>query len=388
MSNLRRIYLDHAATTPALPEVAAVMNQYLTETFGNPSSLHSFGQEAKRGMDSARDTIADALGAHPSEIYFTSGGTESDNLALIGVTTALAKRGNHIITTSIEHHAIFETCAFLQTNGFEVTFLPVDEYGLVGPDDLRNAITEKTILISIMHANNEIGTIEPIEQLSAIARESGIPFHTDAVQTAGHIPVDVNRLGVDLLSLAGHKFYGPKGVGALFIRRGTRINPIIHGGAQERERRAGTENVPGILGMAKAMEIAMREMDERRERESALVDLLITGLMENIPGIRLNGHPTLRLPNNANISVSGVEGESMLLNLDMNGIAVSSGSACSSGALEPSHVLRAIGLPFTLAQASLRFSLGRSNTAEEIRQVVRILPPIVSRLRSISPISD
>lgn len=388
MDTSGRVYLDHAATTPALPEVAAVMNQYLTEIFGNPSSLHAFGQEARRALDSARDSVAKAIGADPSEIYFTSGGTESDNLALIGVTTAMSHQGDHIITTAIEHHAVLSTCTALQSRGFRVTLLPVDDFGLVSPDDLRKAITDKTILISIMHANNEIGTIEPIGELTEIAKESGIPFHTDAVQTVGHIPVSAKKMGVDLLSLAAHKFYGPKGIGALFVRRGTRINPIIFGGAQERERRAGTENVPGVLGMAKALEIAVSEMDERSSHESVLRDRLVAELMQRIPDLKLNGHPTLRLPNNANLSVARVEGESMLLNLDMQGIAVSSGSACSSGALEPSHVLRALGLPFALAQASLRFSLGRSNADADIDRIIETLPPIVSRLRSISPVIE
>lgn len=388
MTISNRIYLDHAASTPALPEVVAVMNEYLLNTFGNPSSLHHFGQEARKAIDDARDTIASALGAVPAEIYFTSGGTESNNLALIGTATALFKRGKHIITTAVEHDAVLKPCIFLAENGFEITYLPVDKHGLVDPADLRRSITSKTVLVSIMHANNEVGTIEPIEECSAITREAGIPFHTDAIQSAGHIPVGVNALGVDMLSIAGHKFGGPKGVGALFVRRGTRINSLIHGGAQERERRAGTENVPGIMGMAKALEIAVGEMDEQAKIESELKDQLIRGLMEELPDAILNGHPTRRLPGNVNISIPGVEGESLLLNLDMQGIAVSSGSACSSGAIQPSHVLRAMGLPFTLAQAGIRLSLGRSNTPEQIERVINVLPAIVTKLRSASPTVD
>ncbi|HEY3298843.1 MAG TPA: cysteine desulfurase NifS [Armatimonadota bacterium] len=387
MEVCRRIYLDHAATTPVLPEVAESMQPFLSEVFGNPSSLHWFGQEAKRALDAARDSIAHNLGADSSEIYFTSGGTESDNEALIGVTSALASKGNHIITSSIEHHAVLETCEFLQSAGIDVTYLPVDKFGLVDPLDVEHAITDKTILVSIMQANNEIGTIEPIEDISRITRERGIAFHTDAVQTVGHIPVDVDALGVDLLSLSAHKFYGPKGVGVLYVRRGTRILPIIHGGAQERQRRAGTENVPGIIGMAKALEISQQDIDERAARECELRDYLVNGLMASIEGIRLNGHPTNRLPNNVNIAVQYVEGESMLLTLDLKGIAASSGSACSSGALEPSHVLRAIGLPVEIAHGSLRFSLGRQTTEEDLDYVIESLPPIVERLRAMSPMT-
>ena len=360
------------------------MRPYMTDIFGNPSSLHSFGQEARRALDGARDAVARILGADASEIYFTSGGTESDNLALIGVTEALADRGNHIITTAIEHHAVLETCEYLRTRGVEATCLPVDEYGLVDPTEVEKAITDKTVLVSVMHANNEIGTIEPIAEISKIAREQGIAFHTDAVQTVGHIPVNVDELGVDLLSLAAHKFYGPKGVGALYVRRGTRISPIIHGGAQERDRRAGTENVPGVVGLAEALEISQANVEERAREETDLRDYLIRELVARIPDIRLNGHPTKRLPNNVNIVIEYVEGESTLLMLDMVGVAVSTGSACSAGAIEPSHVLRAIGLPLQVAQSSLRFSLGRSTTKEDLDYVLQQLPPIVARLRSMS----
>ena len=387
MSKSRKIYLDHAATTPVLPEAADAMRPYMTDVFGNPSSLHSFGQEARRALDGARDTVARILGADASEIYLTSGGTEADNLALIGVTEALADRGNHIITTAIEHHAVLETCEYLRTRGVEVTCLPVDEYGLVDPAEVEKAITDKTILVSVMHANNEIGTIEPIAEISKITREQGIAFHTDAVQTVGHIPVNVDELGVDLLSLAAHKFYGPKGVGALYIRRGTRISPIIHGGAQERDRRAGTENVPGIVGLAKALEISQESIKEHAREETELRDYLIQSLTARIADIRLNGHPTKRLPNNVNIVIEYVEGESTLLMLDLVGVAVSTGSACSAGAIEPSHVLKAIGLPLQVAQSSIRFSLGRSTTKEDLDYVLEQLPPIVARLRALSPLA-
>jgi len=386
MSGGRRIYLDHAATTPVLPEVADVMRPYLTDIFGNPSSFHSFGQEAKRAMDSARDTVAGILGADPSEIYFTSGGTESDNLALIGVSDAMVGKGSHVITCAIEHHAVLETCAYLETRGVEVTYLPVDEHGLVDPSDVENAMTDRTILVSIMHANNEIGTIEPIAEISKITRGRGIACHTDAVQTVGAIPVNVDELGVYLLSLTAHKFYGPKGTGALYVRRGTRISPTIHGGAQERNRRPGTENVAGIVGLAKALEISQEGIEERARGQAELRDYLIRELTDRIPDIRLNGHPTKRLPNNVNVAFEYVEAESILLMLDMLGIAVSSGSACSSGALEPSHVLQAIGLPLHIAQSSIRMSLGRSTTKADLDFVIEQLPPIVERLRSMSPL--
>lgn len=384
MSTIRRIYLDHAATTPVLPEVADVMRACQTEVFGNPSSLHWFGQEAKHALDAARDSIARILAADASEIYFTSGGTESDNFALIGAAKAYHGKGNHIITSAVEHHAVLETCHWLQGEGFEVTYLPVDRHGLVDPADVERAITDRTILVSIMHANNEIGTVEPIEELSKVTRAKEIPLHTDAVQTVGHIPVDVNALGVDMLTLTAHKFYGPKGTGALYVRRGTRIAPLIHGGSQERERRAGTENVVGIVGMAKALETCMDGLEERARCETDLRDYFVRRLFEGIEGLTLNGHPTQRLPNNVNIAVEGVEGESALLMLDLQGIAASSGSACTSGALEPSHVLRATGCPLHLAQTALRFSLGRTTTLEDLDFTVQSLQEIVTRLRSIS----
>jgi len=379
-----RIYLDHAATTPVLPEVADAMRPYMTEMFGNPSSVHSFGQEAKRVLDESRDAVARIIGADASEVYFTSGGTESDNLALIGVAKA-AKNGNHIITTAIEHHAVLETCEYLKTAGIETTVLPVDEHGLVDPAQIEAAITDKTILVSVMHANNEIGTIEPLEEISKITRERGILLHTDAVQAIGAIPMDVNALGVDLLTLTAHKFYGPKGIGALYVRKGTRIAPIIHGGSQERQRRAGTENVPGIVGLAKALEISQVDIEARARSISDLRDYLIRGLVERIEDLRLNGHPTRRLPNNVNVAVQYIEGEGMLLSLDMIGVAASSGSACTSGSLEPSHVLRAIGLPQDIAHGSIRFSLGRATTQADLDFVLDHFPPIVARLRSLSP---
>lgn len=384
--NARRIYLDYAATTPVLPEVADAMRPYMTEIFGNPSSVHSYGQEARRALDESRDTVARIIGADASEIYFTSGGTESDNLALIGVARANISKGNHVVTTAIEHHAVLETCEYLRAVGFEVTILPVDQRGLVAPADVEKAITDKTILVSVMHANNEIGTIEPLEEISNVTRERGVLLHTDAVQTVGAIPVDVDVLGVDLLTLTAHKFYGPKGVGALYVRKGTRFAPIIHGGAQERQRRAGTENVPGIVGLARALEISQVDIEARAEALTRLRDYLIRGLVERVPDLRLNGHPTKRLPNNVNVAVQYIEGEGMLLSLDMLGVAASSGSACASGSLEPSHVLRAIGLPFDIAHGSIRFSLGRMTTKDDIDFVLERFPPIVERLRSMSPL--
>lgn len=383
---MRRIYLDYAATTPIHPEVTKAMLPYFTEEFGNPSSIHAYGQEAKGAIEEARAKVADLIGARREEIVFTSGGTESDNFALKGVAYANESKGNHIITSAIEHHAVIETGKFLERRGFKVTYLPVDEYGLVDPDDVRKAITSKTILISVMHANNEVGTIEPIAEIGKIARETGIYFHTDAVQTAGHIPVDVNELGVDLLAMSAHKLYGPKGTGALYIRKGTKLVSFMHGGEQEKRRRASTENVPGIVGFGRAAELARQEMDEEAKRLASLRDKLIRGLLERIDHSRLNGHPVMRLPNNVNVSVDFVEGESMLLNLDLDGICASTGSACSSQSLEPSHVLLAMGLPHEQAHGSLRFSLGKWTTEEEINQVLEVLPRIVAKLRAMSPL--
>ncbi|MBU4561025.1 cysteine desulfurase NifS [bacterium] len=383
---MRRIYLDHAATTPTDPRVVKAMLPYFTKSFGNPSSIHSFGQEGKRAIEEVRDRVANLIGAKSEEIVFTSGGTEADNFALKGVAFANEKKGNHIITTAIEHPAVIEACKFLEKRGFKVTYLPVDRDGLVNPEDVKKAITDKTILISVMHANNEIGTIEPIAEIGKIAQEREIYFHTDAVQTTGHLPIDVDKLNVDLLSISSHKLYGPKGVGALYIRKGTRIISFIHGGEQERWRRASTENVPGIVGFGKAVEIAKEEMDEEGKRLASLRNRLIKGILERIEEVRLNGHPEKRLPNNVNVSVEFVEGESMLLNLDLAGIAVSTGSACSSSTLEPSHVLLAIGLSPVIAHGSLRLTLGRGTEEEDIDQVLEVLPKIIQRLRAMSPL--
>ncbi len=381
-----RIYLDYAATTPTHPEVVKAMSPYFTEAFGNPSSIHSYGQEAKGAIEEARVKIASLISARGGEIVFTSGGTEADNFAIKGVAFANESRGNHIITSSIEHPAVIETCKFLEKRGFRVTYLPVDEYGLVDLDDVRKAITDKTILVSVMHANNEMGTIEPIAEIDKIAKEAGVYFHTDAVQAVGHIPVDVKELGVDLLSMSAHKLCGPKGVGALYIRKGTKLISFMHGGEQERRRRASTENVPGIVGFGKAAELAQQEMSEEAERLTYLRDRLVKGLLERIDHTRLNGHPIMRLPNNVNVSVDFVEGESMLLNLDLEGICASTGSACSSSSLEPSHILLAIGLSHEQAHGSLRFSLGKWTTEEEIERVLDVLPSIVVKLRAMSPL--
>jgi cysteine desulfurase len=383
---MRRIYLDHAATTPTRPEVVKAMLPYLTDAFGNPSSIYSYGQEARGAVEEARTKVAELIGARSEEIIFTSGGTEADNFALKGVAFANEHKGNHIITTSIEHHAVLEVCKFLERRGFGITCLPVDKYGLADPDDARKAITDKTILISVMHANNEVGTIEPVEEIGRIAREAGVYFHTDAVQTVGHIPVNVDELKVDLLSISAHKFYGPKGVGALYVRKGTRLVSFMHGGEQERRRRAGTENVPAIVGLGKAVELAGPEMGKEAERLAYLRDKLIKGLGERIDHIRLNGHPRKRLPNNVNVSIDFVEGESMLLNLDLEGICASTGSACSSASLEPSHVLLALGLSPEQAHGSLRFTLGRENTEADVERVLEVLPGIVARLRAMSPL--
>jgi len=383
---MNRIYLDYAATTPTHPEVVKAMLPYFTDAFGNPSSIYSYGQEAKGAIEEARAKIADLIGAQDEEIIFTSGGTEADNFALKGVAFTNEPKGNHIITSAIEHHAVIETCKFLERRGFRVTYLPVDGYGLVVPDDIRKAITNKTVLISIIHANNEMGTIEPINEIGRIAKEAGVYFHTDAVQAVGHIPVDVNELEVNLLSMSAHKLYGPKGVGALFVRKGTKLTPFIHGGEQERKRRASTENVPGIVGFGKAAELAKQEMNEEAERLTYLRDKLIQGLVERIDHTHLNGHPIMRLPNNVNVSLDFVEGESMLLNLDLEGICASTGSACSSSSLEPSHVLKAMGLSHEHAHGSLRLTLGKWSHEEEIGRVLEVLPRIVARLRAMSPL--
>ncbi|MGN1319413.1 MAG: cysteine desulfurase NifS, partial [Lachnospirales bacterium] len=335
-------YFDNAATTKTRPEVVEAMMKYYSESYGNPSSVYKFAQQNKNAVEIGREQIAKAIGAETNEIYFTAGGSESDNWAIKGIAESYANKGKHIITSSIEHHAVLHTCEYLESKGYEVTYLPVDEYGLVSVEDVKNAIREDTILISIMFANNEIGTIEPIAEIGKLAHENNIIFHTDAVQAVGHIEIDVKAMNIDLLSMSGHKFYGPKGIGALFIKKGIKINPYIHGGAQERRRRAGTENVPGIVGMGLAVELAVKELPEEIKRLEYLRDKLIKGILDKVPYARLNGHPTKRLPGNANISFEFVEGESILLLLDYKGVCASSGSACTSGSLDPSHVLLAI----------------------------------------------
>ena len=383
---MKQIYLDYAATTPTHPDVLQAMLPYFSDIFGNPSAIYSYGQKAKGAIEEARSKVAELISARDEEIVFTSGGTEADNFAIKGIAHASESRGNHIITSSIEHHAVLETCKFLEKKGFLVTYLPVNEYGLFSVDDVSNAITDKTVLISIMYANNEIGTIEPIAEIGKLAREAGISFHTDAVQAAGHIPVDVNELGVDLLSMSAHKLYGPKGVGALYIRKGTKLVPFMHGGGQEKKRRASTENVPGIVGFGKAAELSRQEMHEETQRLTHLRNMLITRLMNEIDHVHLNGHPQKRLPNNVNISVDFVEGESMLLNLDLEGICASTGSSCSSSSLEASHVLLATGLPHEQAHGSLRFTLGKWTSEDDIDRVLEVLPKIISRLRAMSPL--
>ena len=383
---MRRIYLDHAATTPTHPEVVKAMLPFFVDAFGNPSSIHSYGQEARGAVEEARIKVAELIGARSEEIIFTSGGTEADNYALKGAAFANEHKGNHIITTPIEHHAVLEVCKFLERSGSKITCLPVDKYGLVDPDDVKRVITDRTVLISVMHANNEVGTIEPVEEIGRIAREAGVYFHSDAVQTVGHIRVNVDELKVDLLSISGHKFYGPKGVGALYVRKGTKLVSLMHGGEHEKRRRAGTENVPGIVGLGKAAELAGQEIGKEAERLARLRDHLVGGLVEKIDHIRFNGHPTRRLPNNVNVSVDFVEGESMLLNLDLEGICASTGSACSSANLEPSHVLLALGLAPEQAHGSLRFTFGRENTEADAVRVLEVLPGIVARLRAMSPL--
>ncbi|MGE5197837.1 MAG: cysteine desulfurase NifS [Deltaproteobacteria bacterium] len=385
---MKKIYLDYAATTPCDPQVLESLQPYFFEKFGNPSSIHSFGQEAKKGVEDSREILAAFLGSRPEEIVFTSGGTESNNFAIKGVAYAMQKKGNHIVTSDVEHHAVTEPCKFLEKMGFKVTFVKVDKYGMVDPADIKKALTDKTILVSVMHANNEIGTIEPIPEIGRLCREKEIYFHTDAVQTVGHIPVNVNELNVDLLSLSAHKFYGPKGVGAIYIRKGTRIETFLHGGGQERSRRGSTHNTPGIVGLGKAVELCREKMQKEGEFQIRLRDKLIRELPAKIPEIYLNGHPTKRLPNNVNFSVKYIEGESMLLNLDMLGIAASTGSACTSESLEPSHVLLATGLTHEIAHGSLRFSLGRWSKEEDIDYLLEQLPQIVGNLRAMSPLYE
>lgn len=381
-----KVYLDHSATTRTDEDVARLMVEYMTETYGNPSSIHSFGRNARKAVEEAREKIARLIGAEPSEIIFTSGGTEADNLAIKGTAYANQKRGNHIITSTVEHHAVIDTCKSLEREGFQVTYLPVDEYGMVRVEDVKNAITDKTVLISIMHANNEVGTIQPLREIGALAKEKGIYLHSDTVQSVGKIPVNVDELHIDMLSISAHKFYGPKGIGCLYMRKGVRVLPISFGGSQERKRRPGTLNVPGIVGFAMAMENAVNSIPEQTEYQSRLRDKLIEGIMEKIEYVKLNGHPTDRLPNNVNLSFQFIEGESLLLSLDMKGIAASSGSACTSGSLDPSHVLLAMGLSHEIAHGSLRLTLGKENTEKDIDYVIEVLPEIVERLRAMSPL--
>ncbi|MCI8509047.1 MAG: cysteine desulfurase NifS [Lachnospiraceae bacterium] len=382
------IYLDHAATTAARPEVVEAMLPYFTENFGNPSSVYTFSQKNKAVVTECREKIADSLNAKSNEIYFTAGGTESDNWALKAAAEAYASKGNHIITTKIEHHAILHTAKYLESKGFEVTYLDVDENGVVKLDQLRQAIRPETILISVMFANNEIGTIQPIKEIGEIAKKHGILFHTDAVQAYGQIPIDVDECHIDMLSASGHKLNGPKGIGFLYIRTGLKLRNFVHGGAQERSRRAGTENVTGIVGFAKAVEIAFCTMEERSQKECMMRDYLIDRILAEIPYARLNGHRTKRLPNNVNISFQFIEGESLLIMLDMAGICASSGSACTSGSLDPSHVLLAIGLPHEIAHGSLRMTIGDENTMEEMDYVIEQIKEIVTKLRAMSPLYE
>lgn len=383
---MKYVYMDHAATTPLRPEALEAMLPYLITHYGNASSVYAYGRDARKALDEAREEIAAVIGANPREIIFTGGGSEADNLAIKGVALAYKSKGNHIVTSAVEHHAVLDTCKYLEKLGFQVTVVPVDENGMVDPKAVEEAITDKTILVSIMHANNEVGTIQPIQEISRIVKEKGVIFHTDAVQSVGHIPVDVNDLGVDLLSFAGHKFYGPKGVGGLYVRKGIRFDPLIHGGGQERGHRAGTENVAAIVGMATALKLTAAEMDEEAARLTKLRDRLIDGIVERIPDVRVNGHRTQRLPNNVNVCFRYIEGESLLLNLDLQHVAASSGSACTSGSLDPSHVLLAMGLPHEIAHGSLRLTLGRDTTVDEVDYVLEILPGIVDKLRRMSPL--
>ncbi len=383
-----QFYFDYAATTPVKKEVLEEMLPFFNTNFGNPSSIYKIGRRGKNAVDIARDRIAKTLNSKSEEVFFTGGGSESDNWAIKGVAFANRDKGNHIITSKIEHHAVLQTCKYLEQEGFEVTYLGVDKYGLVSGDDLKNAIRDDTILISIMYANNEIGTIQPIKELAGIAKEKGIIFHTDAVQAYGNEIIDVEDLGIDLLSVSAHKIYGPKGVGALYIRKGTKIHKLIHGGGQEKMRRAGTENTPGIVGFGKAAEMAYENIEEHIKRLTGLRDKLIDGIITKIEHTELNGHPTKRLPGNVNISFEFIEGEALLLSLDMEGIAASSGSACSSGSLNPSHVLTATGLTHEKAHGSLRLTLGDFTTEDEIDYVIEKLQPIVDRLRNMSPLYE
>lgn len=383
---MKTIYMDHAATTPVDPRVFEAMTPYLTGKYGNPSSLYKVGQEAKRAIEDARAVVAGAIGAKTEEIIFTSGGTESDNTAIKGLAYSMLGKKDHVITSAIEHHAVLEPVEFLEkTQGFKATIVPVDKNGFVNPADVEAAITDKTLLISVMHANNEIGTIQPIREIGQLAWDRKIRFHCDAVQTFGHVPVNVDDLNVDMLSISGHKFHGPKGVGVLYVRKGTRFTPFMQGGGQERGRRASTENVAGIVGLAKAAELALADWEQEAARLTGLRDYLIKGIEDRIEAVRVNGDRVNRLPNNVNVCFEAIEGESLLLTLDAKGICASSGSACTSGSLEPSHVLLGIGLPAEIAHGSLRLTLGRDTTKEDCDYVLEVLPGVVANLRAMSP---
>lgn len=384
----KRIYLDYSATTPAKPEVVEAMLPYFTETFGNASSIHAFGRDAKNTLNRTREVVADFINASADEVYFTGGGSESDNWAIKGVAQAYRTKGNHIITTTIEHHAVLHTCDALEKDGFEVTYLPVDSEGKISLEALEAAIKENTILISIMAVNNEIGTVQPIAEIGALAKSKGVLFHTDAVQALGNIALDVKAMNIDLMSVSSHKIYGPKGVGALYVKKGVKIRNLIEGGAQERKRRAGTENIPGIVGFGKAVELAKENFDNHVKHLETLRDRLMNGIMEKIPYVKLNGHRTDRHPGNVNVCFEFIEGESLLLSLDLVGVAGSSGSACTSGSLDPSHVLMAIGLPHEIAHGSLRLTIGDFTTEEDVDYTIEKLIEIVDRLRSYSPLYD
>lgn len=381
-----KVYMDNAATTKLSPDVLNAMMPYLTDIYGNASSVHAFGREAREGVEHARNQVAAAINASPDEIFFTAGGTESDNMAIKGVAHKYAKKGKHIITTAIEHHAVLHTCEALEKEGYEVTYLPVDEDGLISVEQVRAAMRDDTLLVTVMFANNEVGTIEPIAEIGALCRERNVLFHTDAVQAVCHIPIDVRAMNIDLMSISAHKFHGPKGIGALYCRKGIVLEPVIVGGAQERKRRAGTENVAGIVGLGAAIERAHKNMAADMARVSALRDKLISGILKDIPHVKLNGHPTQRLPQNVNFSIRYIEGESILLMLDINGIAASSGSACTSGSLDPSHVLLAMGIPHEIAHGSLRLTLSDMTTDEEVDYVLETLTKTVKRLRDMSPL--
>ena len=385
---MKNVYMDYSATTYVKPEVLEEMMPYFTEKFGNPSSFYGISRETKRAIDTAREKVAKGLNCLPDEVYFTGGGSEADNWAIKGIASAHKNKGNHIITTKIEHHAVLHTCQYLEKNGFEVTYLDVDSEGFINLDDLKNAITDKTILVSIMFANNEIGTIQPVKEIGEICKENKVFFHTDAVQAVGNVPIDVKEMNIDMLSLAGHKIYGPKGIGVLYIKKGIKIDNLIHGGAQEKNRRAGTENIASIVGLGKAMELATCNIEEHMEKMTSLRDRLIDGLL-TIPYTNLNGpRGEKRLPGNVNVRFRFIEGESILLSLDFKGVCASSGSACTSGSLDPSHVLLAIGLPHELDHGSLRLTLGAGSTEEDVDYVLEVTPPIIERLRNMSPLWD